>query len=111
MTFWLDAHLSPDLAAWLGARFKVIAKALNEIGLRDAEDEAIHAAARRFGDIVIVTCDHDFVELVRRKGSPPQVLWLNVRNGPTIALQARLALTFAKALELLLAGEPLVEIS
>jgi hypothetical protein len=31
MTFWLDGHLNPDLAAWLGSRFKVIAKSLREI--------------------------------------------------------------------------------
>lgn len=36
MTFWLDAHLDPQLAAWLGATFKIIAKSLDEIGLREA---------------------------------------------------------------------------
>lgn len=46
VTFWLDAHLSPDLAAWLGARYGVIAKALNEIGLREADDDTIFAAGR-----------------------------------------------------------------
>lgn len=61
--------------------------------------------------VVIVTCDHDFVEKVRRLGSPPQVLWLNLRNGPTVTLQRKLAQTFEQALELLTMGEALVEIS
>ena len=60
MTFWLDAQLDPALAAWLGSRFGVIAKALREVGLRDAEDEELFDAARRFGGIVIVTKDADF---------------------------------------------------
>jgi predicted nuclease of predicted toxin-antitoxin system len=38
MTIWLDAHLDPELAPWLGIRFDVTAKPLREIGLRDADD-------------------------------------------------------------------------
>jgi hypothetical protein len=48
MTFWLDAQLDPELAAWLGATFKVIAKTVREIGLRDATDEELFAAGGRF---------------------------------------------------------------
>jgi predicted nuclease of predicted toxin-antitoxin system len=41
MTFWLDAHLQPELAVWLGSRFKVFVKPLAEIGLRDADDDVL----------------------------------------------------------------------
>ena len=41
MTFWLDAHLQPELAVWLGSRFKVFVKHLAEIGLRDADDDVL----------------------------------------------------------------------
>ena len=110
MTFWLDAHLDPDLAPWLGANFKVIAKSLDEIGLRDAEDDELFAAARRFTEIVIVSKDYDFVELVQRLGAPPQVLWLNFGNMSTIKIQMKLKARFGDALELLQAGDALVEI-
>jgi predicted nuclease of predicted toxin-antitoxin system len=43
---WTDAHLSPALAPWLGDAFGVEAAPLRELGLRDAEDTAIFAAAR-----------------------------------------------------------------
>ena len=111
MTFWLDAHLDPKLAAWIGATFKVMAKSLDEIGLRDAEDEAIFEAARRLGPVVIVTRDYDFVELVQRRGAPPQVLWLNMSNRRTIEMQIRLRATFEDALKLLESGDALVEIN
>ena len=55
MTFWLDAHLDPQLAPWLGSQFGVIVKTLAEIDLRDATDVELFAAARRFGSIVIVS--------------------------------------------------------
>jgi len=111
MIFWLDAQLDPELAAWMGATFKVIAKSLDEIGLWTAEDEVIFEAARRQGNVVVVTKDHDFVELVVRRGMPPQVLWLNFANMATVRIQVRLRQAFPDALELLKAGDILVEIN
>jgi len=112
MTFWLDAHLKPDLAAWLGARFKVIAKPFRELGLHTAKDPVVFEAARLLGgDVVIVTKDDDFVELVERLGAPPQVVWLTVGNVTTIELQVILGKLFPPALEKLQAGAPVVEIS
>jgi predicted nuclease of predicted toxin-antitoxin system len=110
MTFWLDAHLDPTLAPWLGSRFSVIAKTLREIGLRDASDVELFEAGRRFHEIVIVSKDSDFADLVTQRGKPPQVLWLRFSNRPTIAIQILLDRTFPEALRLLEAGEALVEI-
>jgi predicted nuclease of predicted toxin-antitoxin system len=110
MTFWLDAHLDPDLAAWLGATFKVIAKSLDEIGLRFAEEEVLFEAARRFNAIVIMTKDHDFIELVKKRGSPPQILCLNYGNMRTLRMQMKLRADFPNALERLEAGEPFIEL-
>jgi predicted nuclease of predicted toxin-antitoxin system len=111
MTFWLDAHLHPQLAEWLGSQFKVVAKTLREIGLRDAKDTELFEAARRFGKIVIVTKDDDFVELVERRGAPPQIVWLTTGNSTKLELQAILQKSFARAVEKLESGAPIVEIS
>jgi predicted nuclease of predicted toxin-antitoxin system len=111
LTFWLDAHLRPDLADWIGSRFNVIAKSLREIDLNEAKDPVIFDAARRFGKIVVVTKDEDFVELVERFGPPPQVLWLTVGNLTTIELQLVLVQAFEEAVRKLVAGAPVVEIS
>ena len=105
MTFWLDAQLDPTLCDWLGSRFKVIVKSLREIGLRDAKDEELFVAAGRFPDVVIITKDSDFADLVTQRGKPPQVLWLRFPNRPTIAIQVLLSKTFEDALRLLEAGE------
>src|SRR5579884_1683868 len=110
MTFWIDAQLDPTLAEWLGSRFGVIAKALREVGLRDATDVELFEAAGRFKEIVIFTKDADFAELVNRRGKPPQVLWLRCPNRATMEIQLLLTKKFPQALRRLEAGEPLVEI-
>jgi predicted nuclease of predicted toxin-antitoxin system len=69
MTVWLDAHLSPGIARWLGETFGVAALPVRELGLRCAEDDEIFFAARKAADVV-VTKDIDFVILLERHGSP-----------------------------------------
>lgn len=106
---WTDAHLSPALAPWLQATFGVEAEPLRALGLRDAEDPAIFAAARAAG-AVLMTKDSDFAELVARHGPPPQILWLTCGNTTNGALRVILATAWPRAASLLASGEPLVEI-
>ena len=110
VTFWLDAQLPPSLAAWLSSTFGVDARALRDLGLRDADDREIFDAARAWPDTVIVSKDSDFVDLVLRLGAPPQVLWVTSGNLTNRHLQAVFLALFPDALELLNAGESVVEI-
>lgn len=109
MIFWLDAQLPPQLAPWLAQRFGVEAKALREMGMREATDRAIFAAARRAG-VVLVSKDIDFVDLVQQHGAPPQLLWVTCGNVSNRRLQTVFAATFPQALDLLRDGRPVVEI-
>ncbi|MBD2066372.1 hypothetical protein H6F93_02325 [Leptolyngbya sp. FACHB-671] len=55
--------------------------------------------------------DSDFVDLVDRFGSPPQIIWLTCGNTSNARLREILSTTLLEALELLRSGEVLVEIS
>jgi predicted nuclease of predicted toxin-antitoxin system len=107
---WTDAQLSPALAPWLRATFGIEAVPLRDLGLRDAEDAAIFAAARAAGATVL-TKDSDFVALVARLGPPPQIVWLTCGNTSNVALRELLASAWLRVAALLAAGEPLIEIS
>ena len=82
---------------------------LRDLGLRDAEDEEIFRAAKAAG-VVVLTKDADFRHLLNQFGPPPQVLWLTCGNTSNERLQEVLRATLPAALELLAAGEPLIEI-
>ena len=110
MVVWLDAQLSPRLAAWLQSAFAVAATPIRELGLREAEDPIIFAAARAV-NAVVLTKDADFVELLERLGPPPRVLWLTCGNTSEARLQRVLHAAWPRIVELLAAGESLVEIS
>jgi predicted nuclease of predicted toxin-antitoxin system len=111
MIFWLNAQLPPSLAKWLTETFGVNAVTLQELGLQDAQDIEIFNAARANGSgIVIITKDRDFVDLVIRLGSPPQILWPTCGNITNRDLQRIFTRAFPDAVELFNNGENIVEI-
>ena len=110
MTIWVDAQMSPAIAVWISSNFAVNAVAIRDLGLRDAKDKEIFEVARR-ENAVVMTKDSDFVLLLDRLGAPPQVIWLTCGNTSNVRLKEILTSTLPKALELLISGEDLVEIS
>ncbi len=72
-TIWIDAHLSPAIANWIDNTFEVTALALRDIGLRDAEDLEIFEAAKS-QNVILMTKDSDFVDLVQRLDTPPKII-------------------------------------
>lgn len=110
MIIWVDAQLSPAIATWISDTFGITALALRDIGLRDAEDFEIFEAAKA-QSVILITKDSDFVDLVNRLDSPPQIIWLTCGNTSNIRLREILSATLPEALELLRSGEALVEIS
>jgi predicted nuclease of predicted toxin-antitoxin system len=110
MIIWIDAQLPPTLAGWIVETFDVTAVSLRELGLRDAKDIEIFEAAKQ-PDLVIMTKDSDFVDLVCRLGTPPQILWLTCGNVTNRNLRQLLTFTFPEAINQLQQGEMVVEIS
>ncbi len=104
MKVWVDAHLSPAIAAWITSTFGVTAFALRDVGLRNAEDLEIFESAKA-QDVIVMTKDSDFLNLVDRFGVPPQIIWLTCGNTSNARLREILSATLPKALELLRAGE------
>lgn len=95
---------------WLSATFGLEAVALRDLSLRDAQDIEIFEAARA-ENAVIMTKDSDFVDLVCRLGTPPQILWLTCGNVTNRNLRELLSATLPEALEQLRQGAMIVEIS
>jgi len=107
---WIDAQLSPALAAWVTQTFNIPAAAVRELGMRDAVDQEIFEAARK-AKATVLTKDSDFVHLLERFGPPPHVIWLTCGNTSNAYLRQILTRALPEALTLLKSGECLVEIS
>jgi predicted nuclease of predicted toxin-antitoxin system len=109
MTVWLDEHFGPSLALWVGSTFGVDCKTLRELGLSGSKNTQLFDARWLFPSVVLLTKDHDFVELPHRKGPPPQVIWQRCPNMRTLRLQPVLRQTLPAAFQQIRNGESLVE--
>lgn len=107
---WVDAQLSPALAAWLSDEFSIDAFSTRRLQLVGAKDRAIFNAARD-AHAIVMTKDGDFVALQEQLGAPPQIIWVRCGNTSNEHLKRVLRETFRDALRMIEAGEPLVEIT
>jgi predicted nuclease of predicted toxin-antitoxin system len=109
LIIWVDAQLSPALAPWLTREFGVQAVSVRQLGLVGAKDRAIFNAARE-ANVVVMTKDADFPLLLQRFGPPPAVIWVRCGNTSNAYLKRLLREAFRTAMDMIDAGEPLVEI-
>jgi len=58
---------------------KIDSFSLKELGLRDATDKEIFHKAKE-NDAIVLTKDADFLELLKRFGSPPKIIWVTCGN-------------------------------
>ena len=106
---WLDAHLSPSIARWIAETFAVECVSARDLGLRDALDPPIFAAARAAGANVM-TKDADFAKMVERLGPPPRVIWLRCGNTSNVALKDLLIRELPACIVRLADGDSIVEL-
>jgi predicted nuclease of predicted toxin-antitoxin system len=88
----------------------VTAVAVRDLGLRNAKDREIFFAARQ-ANVIVMTKDADFVQLVEHSGPPPQVILLTCGNTSNSQLEQILRRTFDQTMEWIRKGEPVVEIT
>ncbi len=111
MKFLLDAQFAPRLAQLISdGNEDLEAVSVRDVGLLHANDGEIFDYACRHG-YVVMSKDQDFVDLVTRRGAPPQVVWFTCGNLSTTATWARLRSTLPAAIEQLADGEPCVEMA
>ena len=108
MIIWIDAQLSPSLAAWINRSYPNIqAKSVRSLDLQRADDHAIFDAAKH-AEAVIMSKDSDFLKLVDQFGR-------HLKSSGSLVEIPRttedvLEKSLEKAVELIRSGEPVVEI-
>ena len=84
MRLLFDENLSPHLVDKLASEYPGSLH-VRSVGLLGKEDATIWEYARQ-NDLIIVSKDNDFRQLIFLKGPPPKVVWLSVGNAGTEAI-------------------------
>jgi predicted nuclease of predicted toxin-antitoxin system len=106
--FIVDAQLPPALARWL-VEAGHEAWHVEEIGLRDAEDQPIwrHALENK---AILLSKDEDFALRSRQSQSGPVVVWLRIGNCSNNALRVWFAPLLPAILEEIEHGNRIIEV-
>lgn len=76
---WLDTNISPIIAKWMMEHTGMTVKSSYSLSFKETQDIDIYNAAKEYGNVILVSKDSDFSELVTRLGSPPKLI--NIRFG------------------------------
>jgi predicted nuclease of predicted toxin-antitoxin system len=106
--FLVDAQLPPALARLLSERGHV-AEHVTDIGLGNAADRELWRYALE-NDAVLITKDEDFPDLVLLGGPSPIVVWVRVGNTTRRALLEWFDPLIQGVVEMINAGNRLIEI-
>ena len=80
MKIWIDAHISPAIAAWINRTYpEYEAASLRSMDLQRSEDPEIFDKAKA-EDVIFITKDADLVNLLEQHGAPPRIIWLRCGN-------------------------------
>jgi predicted nuclease of predicted toxin-antitoxin system len=82
LIIWIDAQVSPVIAPWLTATFRIESHAVRELGLHRVKDSQIFQAARD-ANVVVMTKDSDFISLLDRFGLRHKFCGLPAVTHPT----------------------------
>ena len=81
-----------------------------DLGLVETKDHPRIFEAARAANTTVLTKDRDFVDLVKRRGAPPQIIWITCGNTSTPEMKRVLEATFENASALLASEEIVVEV-
>ncbi|MBW7913270.1 MAG: DUF5615 family PIN-like protein [Taibaiella sp.] len=98
---WLDVHLSPVIAKWLGeyTGYKVVSA--YKSGITNLNDKEIFLKAKQQGNVIVISKDTDFPELISYYGAPPKLIYIRKGNCDNKELWAFIKQHIDEALKLL----------
>ena len=105
---WLDMQLSPSFAKWIWLEFGIKTLSSYTLFINDEKDEVIFLNAKKKANVIILSKDSDFPDLVNRLNAPPKIIWLRMGNCPNIQMKEILKQTLLPAIEELITTSTLI---
>lgn len=77
---WLDTNLSPAIAKWMADFTGYSVKSAYVLSFNNESDLLIYKKAKENGNVILVSKDSDFSEIINRLGSPPKLINVKIGN-------------------------------
>jgi len=77
---WIDTNISPIIAKWMAEQTGLVVKSSYSLSLHYLSDKEIYEKAKSQGQVILVSKDADFPELISRLGAPPKLINIRIGN-------------------------------
>ena len=102
---WLDTQISPIIAKWMSEHTGFTVKSSYSLHLNNLTDAVIYNKAKSLGNVILISKDADFPELISRLGSPPKLIVVKKGNCTNQLLWEFLKPNISKAIKLLITSD------
>ena len=102
---WLDVHISPIIAKWMEEYTGFTVKSAYALSLYTMDDKEIYLKAKDQGNVILVSKDTDFSDLISRLGSPPKLINIKIGNCDNRTLWGQLKPNINEAIHFLTSSE------
>lgn len=109
---WLDMQLSPMLAKWIESNLGIRAISSYDLFINNEKDEVIFLKAKEKSNVLLLSKDHDFLDIMNRLQPPPKLIWLTMGPCANSEMKIILEKTLVPAInELLQTSTTIIEIT
>jgi len=77
---WLDVHVSPIIAKWMSEYTDYNIKSAYKLSFQNLSDLEIYQKAKDQGNVIILSKDADFPNIISRLGAPPKLINIQFGN-------------------------------
>ena len=77
---WLDSNLSPIIAKWLAGETGWRVKSSYILQHSSLDDLTVYSKAKEQGNVILISKDTDFPDLISRLGAPPKLVFIQIGN-------------------------------
>ena len=102
---WLDTQLSPIIAKWMAEYTGFNVKSSYTLQSNSLSDLTIYNNAKEKGNVILISKDADFPELISRLGSPPKLIVIKKGNCNNHEMWAFIKPNIVRAVEVLTSSD------
>jgi predicted nuclease of predicted toxin-antitoxin system len=102
---WLDTQLSPVIAKWMAEYTGYKVKSSYSLQLHYLSDLEIYNKASDQENIILISKDADFPELISRRGSPPKLIVIKKGNCNNREMWEFIKSNIIRSIELLISSD------
>ncbi|GEP94430.1 DUF5615 family PIN-like protein [Chitinophaga cymbidii] len=99
---WIDVNISPAIAKWIRDETGIQTKSAYTLELYTLPDIEIYRKAKEYGNVILISKDADFPELISKQGAPPKLINIKIGNCNNQTLWELLKPHINKAINLLI---------